>query len=87
MSKHYIARITTKGQVTVPLELRKSLNINEGDYILFEKKGSRVEIKRMIPSNDFEDFARPIRERFQKEGITQKDVEEAIKWARGVNKE
>lgn len=86
MSEHYIARVTTKGQITVPLELRKSMQIKEGDYILFEKKGSRVEVKKMIPQNDFEDFARPIRERFQQEGITPKDIEEAIAWARGIKK-
>lgn len=83
MGEYFIARITTKGQVTVPLELRKELNVKEGDYILFEKKGSRVEIKKMVPPNDFEDFARPIRERFQREGITPDDVESAINWARG----
>jgi len=83
MEEFFIARITTKGQVTVPLELRKHLKIKEGDYILFEKKGSKVEIKKMVPPNDFEDFARPIRERFQKDGITPDDVEAAIKWARG----
>ncbi|MCG8403499.1 MAG: AbrB/MazE/SpoVT family DNA-binding domain-containing protein [Firmicutes bacterium] len=86
MRDHYIARVTTKGQVTVPLELRKSMNIKEGDYILFEKKGSRLEIKKMIPSNNFDDFARPIRERFKKEGITINDVEEAIKWARDAKR-
>jgi len=80
MSELYISRITTKGQVTVPLALRKSLNLKEGDYVLFEKKGSRVELKKMTP--DFADFARPIRERFQKEGITPEDVEEAIRWVR-----
>lgn len=68
----------------MPLELRKSLNIKEGGYILFEKKGSQVEIKKMIPANDFDDFAKPIRERLQKEGITPQDVEKAIKWARSV---
>lgn len=83
MEEFYIARITTKGQVTVPLELRKHLNIKEGDYVLFEKKGSKVEVKKMVPTNDFEDFARPIRERFQKDGVTQEDVEAAVKWARG----
>jgi AbrB family looped-hinge helix DNA binding protein len=82
----FIARITTKGQVTVPLELRKHLKVNEGDYILFEKKGSKIEIKKMLPPNDFEEFARPIRERFQKGGVKQEDVEEAVNWARG-NKE
>lgn len=85
MDEFYIARITTKGQVTVPMELRKALKVKEGDYILFEKKGSRVEIKKMIPPNDFEEFARPIRERFQKEGVTPDDVEAAISWARGEN--
>lgn len=83
MSEFFVSRITTKGQVTVPLELRTLLKIKEGDYILFEKKGMRVEIKKMVPPDDFEEFARPIRERFQKDGITHDDVESAIKWARG----
>lgn len=85
MDDFYVSRITTKGQVTVPLELRKHLNVKEGDYILFEKKGSKVEMKKMVPTNDLEDFARPIRERFQKNGITPDDIEEAIRWARGRN--
>lgn len=87
MSEFFISRITTKGQVTVPMELRKALGIKEGDYILFEKKGVRVEIKKMQSPVDFEEFARPIRERFQKEGITPQDVEDAVKWARGVREE
>ncbi|OPX94012.1 MAG: hypothetical protein A4E53_00134 [Pelotomaculum sp. PtaB.Bin104] len=58
-----------------------------GDDILFVKKDSKVEIKKMTPSNDFEVFARPIRERFQKEGITPEHVEAAINWARGKKNE
>lgn len=83
----YIAKITTKGQVTVPLELRKALKVQEGDYLIFEKKGSSVNIKKMVHPSDFEDFARPIRERFRKEGITPGDVDAAIKWARGERNE
>jgi AbrB family looped-hinge helix DNA binding protein len=83
MDDLYIARITTKGQVTVPVELRKHLKLKEGDYILFEKKGPKVEIKKMLPPNDFEEFAKPIRERFQRDGIRPEDIEEAINWARG----
>lgn len=86
MDDFYIARINTKGQVTVPVELRKYLNLKEGDYILFEKKGSKAELKKMVPANDLEDYAKPIRERFQRDGITPADVEEAIKWARGSRK-
>lgn len=85
MDDFFIAKITTKGQVTVPLELRKHLKVKEGDYILFEKKGSKVEMKKMVPPNDFEEFARPIRERFQKDGIVPEDIEAAVNWARGNN--
>ena len=84
MSGLYITRLTTKGQVTIPVELRKFLQIKEGDYILFEKKGARLEIKKMVPPGDFEEFARPIRERFQRERIAPEDVEAAINWARGM---
>lgn len=83
MREFYISKITTKGQITIPLELRKLLKVEEGDYILFEKKGVRVEMKKMVQPNDFEEFARSIRERFQAEGVTPDDVESAIKWARG----
>ena len=30
-----VARITTKGQITIPIEIRKKLNVKEGDKILF----------------------------------------------------
>jgi antitoxin PrlF len=31
-----LARVTTKGQVTIPTEVRKALDIGEGDDLLFE---------------------------------------------------
>lgn len=31
-----LARVTAKGQVTIPVEVRKSLDIKEGDDLLFE---------------------------------------------------
>jgi antitoxin PrlF len=35
-----LARVTTKGQVTIPAEVRKALNIGEGDELLFEVVGA-----------------------------------------------
>ena len=31
-----LARVTSKGQVTIPAEVRKALDIGEGDDLLFE---------------------------------------------------
>lgn len=82
MSELFMARLTTKGQITIPVELRRFLDLRAGDYIIFEKRDSRVEMKKM-PAADLASFARPIRERFQERGITPQDVEDAIAWARG----
>ena len=35
-----IARITTKGQITIPIGIRKKLNVKEGDKILFLQEES-----------------------------------------------
>jgi antitoxin PrlF len=34
-----IARITSKGQVTIPVEVRRALGVEEGDSLLFERVG------------------------------------------------
>jgi AbrB family looped-hinge helix DNA binding protein len=31
-----VSRVTSKGQVTIPADVRKALNIEQGDDLLFE---------------------------------------------------
>ena len=35
-----LARVSANGQVTVPVEIRKKLNLKEGDKILFFERGN-----------------------------------------------
>ncbi|GAB6875317.1 AbrB/MazE/SpoVT family DNA-binding domain-containing protein [Thermaerobacter litoralis] len=47
-----VAKVTAKGQVTIPGEIRERLGIREGDAILFEQVGQAVTmipIKRRSP--------------------------------------
>jgi len=38
-----VARLTTKGQITIPIGIRKKLNVKEGDKILFlEEDNGRI---------------------------------------------
>jgi len=37
-----IAKITSKGQITIPVEIRKKLGAREGDKILFIEEAGRV---------------------------------------------
>ena len=37
-----LAKVTSKGQVTIPIEIRKKLGIKNGDKILFVEESGRV---------------------------------------------
>ena len=37
-----LAKVTSKGQVTIPIEIRKKLGIKKGDKILFVEESGRV---------------------------------------------
>jgi AbrB family looped-hinge helix DNA binding protein len=39
------SRVTTKGQVTLPKDVRDFLNAEEGDYIIFLKEENRIFIE------------------------------------------
>lgn len=39
-----LAKVTSKGQVTIPLDIRKKLGIREGDKILFIEEGNKIVI-------------------------------------------
>ncbi len=41
-----ISKITSKGQITIPLSIRKELEVSEGDKLVFQKKGSDIIIKK-----------------------------------------
>lgn len=42
-----IAKVTSKGQLTVPLAVRKFLSIQKGDAIVFIPDGKRIVIERL----------------------------------------
>lgn len=44
------SRITSKGQTTVPKEVREALNIDSGDKLTWEVRGGRVVITTERPA-------------------------------------
>lgn len=53
MQKH--AKITSKGQITVPREVRRALGVDVGDQLLFETDGDGV---RILPVRRKSGFAK-----------------------------
>ena len=41
-----LGKITSKGQVTIPKDIRDALGISSGDKLLFERKNGDVVIKK-----------------------------------------
>ena len=39
-----IAKVTSKGQITIPIDIRRKLGVKEGEKILFVEEGDRVVI-------------------------------------------
>ena len=74
-----VSRVTTKGQVTIPLEFRKKLKIKEGDKVVFIEKDGLIFIgnsNRIV----LEDFARAMAGEAEKAGITtEEDVAKLVK--------
>ena len=45
----FTSRLSRKGQVTIPKEIRETLGIQEGDIICYEMRDGAVTLKRMDP--------------------------------------
>jgi AbrB family looped-hinge helix DNA binding protein len=49
------AKITSKGQITVPNEVRRALGVGAGDRLVFEERGGEM---RVMPIRSESPFAR-----------------------------
>jgi len=65
------AKITSKGQVTVPKVVRDALGIREGDEVVFRVEGNRAVLAR---TPDFLDLAGSVRVPAAKRNVAWDDV-------------
>ena len=45
----HVSKLSTKGQVTIPADLRKAIGIEPGDIVAYELQGKSVKLKRIEP--------------------------------------
>jgi AbrB family looped-hinge helix DNA binding protein len=78
-----VAKLSVKGQVTIPLEIRKKLKLKDGDKVVFiEKSGEIV----LMNSNRFafEEFQREMMGEAEKAGLdSEQDVADLVRKVRG----
>ncbi len=56
------SKITSKGQITLPKEVRKLLNVQEGNVIVFEKENDKIVIKPGRTLRDFKGLLKGVNE-------------------------
>ncbi len=54
MQKH--ARITSKGQITIPHEIRRALGVRPGDSLVFERDGRGFRVRPVRVESRFAKF-------------------------------
>ena len=45
----HVSKISVKGQITIPKEIRNAIGIKPGDLIAYELRGETVKIRRLNP--------------------------------------
>jgi len=78
-----LSRLSSKGQVVIPKSLREKLDLKEGDRLILFSSGNILVLRKVEGEESvLSILSRLTREKVLKLGIKEKDIEEAISWAR-----
>jgi AbrB family looped-hinge helix DNA binding protein len=78
-----VTKMSSKGQVVIPKPIRDSLDLVEGDRLIAYARGDLIIFKRLSGGDSILSLlSQPIREKVEEQGITMKDVEDAVEWTR-----
>lgn len=77
-------KLSSKGQVVIPEEVRKKLHLKEGDQFVVIGKGDAVILKTISPPSldEFNDLLKEAQVQAKKAGMKKEDIKKAIKRVR-----
>lgn len=71
------AKITSKGQITIPKEVREQLGLRPGDRIGFVRENGHFRLQKVLTESPFDKWAGYLKE------LEGQDVDEVIEEMRG----
>jgi AbrB family looped-hinge helix DNA binding protein len=84
-----IARVTSKGQMTVPKNVREFMGLEPGDAVLISMLGEKVTMERIIPLDELERVPVPEEVRTMSDEERQRLIDEGHRrrWEAKVRRE
>ena len=78
-----VTRISSKGQVVIPKSIRERLKLREGDRLIAYARGNLIILRRLEGEESIlRLLSQPVRKKIAELGVTRKDVDNAVEWAR-----
>ena len=74
------ATLTSKGQVTLPADIRRALRLEQGDKVVFTTEGDTVTLRRASKADAFASYAGRYREGA---GKTREEINAELRELRG----
>ncbi len=74
-----VAKVTSKGQVTLPASIRRKLGLRKGSRLIFLEEGKEV---RLIAGDDLEKRLAVFERRAEELGLTRHEVRALVKEAK-----
>lgn len=81
MSEIDVVTVSSRGQVSIPADVRRELDLEEGAKLLVVSKGDNILLKKVDESfveKSLEDVLKPMWEDAEDAGIDEDDAEEII---------
>ena len=79
-----ITKISSRGQIVIPQEIRERLGLEEGDFILFTNQEDSVSLKKIeIPKiKSWKEATSPFKNAARKSGFRKEELDVIIKESR-----
>jgi len=74
-------KVSSKGQIVIPVNVRKAAGLKEGEKVLAIALNNMIILKK-IADKTFEETVKPIWDRIRQIGLTEEDVDALIQEAK-----
>ena len=73
-----IGTVSSRGQIAIPADVRRELELEEGEKVLFVLEGDTLIIKKVNAERTWKEITKPLREAAKKSGLKESDAGDII---------